>query len=115
MAHRSKRGRIPELQSSAAARPITILPVTPARWPDVEAIFGARGCSVARGCWCMHWRTPKGEKWDDIKGPKAKKRFRNLVRQGKAHGVLAYLDGQVVGWAAMSPRRELAKLDRPPV
>ena len=35
---------------------VTVLPATPDRWPDVEAIFSARGCSVARGCWCMFYR-----------------------------------------------------------
>jgi hypothetical protein len=35
---------------------LTVLPVTPGRWPDLEAVFTARGCSVARGCWCMAYR-----------------------------------------------------------
>src|SRR6059036_1176940 len=35
---------------------LTIRPVTPERWPDLEAIFNARGCSIARGCWCMCYR-----------------------------------------------------------
>jgi hypothetical protein len=30
---------------------LTVAPLTPDRWPDLEAIFNARGCSVARGCW----------------------------------------------------------------
>ena len=32
---------------------LTVLPLTIHRWPDLEAIFAAKGCSVARGCWCM--------------------------------------------------------------
>jgi hypothetical protein len=28
-------------------------PLTPDRWPDLEAVFRGKGCSVARGCWCM--------------------------------------------------------------
>ncbi|MBT2303682.1 GNAT family N-acetyltransferase [Variovorax paradoxus] len=35
---------------------LTVLPLTPERWPDLEALFNAKGCSVARGCWCMHYR-----------------------------------------------------------
>ena len=35
---------------------LTIAPLTPDRWSDLEAIFNARGCSVARGCWCMAYR-----------------------------------------------------------
>jgi len=35
---------------------LVVHPLTPARWPDLEAVFNARGCSVARGCWCMYYR-----------------------------------------------------------
>src|SRR5712675_1587700 len=35
---------------------LTVLPLTPDRWPDVEKLFNAKGCSVARGCWCMYYR-----------------------------------------------------------
>ena len=35
---------------------ISVKPLTPARWDDFEAVFNARGCSVARGCWCMYYR-----------------------------------------------------------
>jgi hypothetical protein len=35
---------------------ITVHPLTPARWPDLEAVFLAKGCSIARGCWCMYYR-----------------------------------------------------------
>ena len=34
--------------------PYSFAPLTPDRWPDLEAIFRAKGCSVARGCWCMY-------------------------------------------------------------
>ncbi|MGH8138007.1 MAG: hypothetical protein ACREVV_07405 [Steroidobacteraceae bacterium] len=35
---------------------LTVVPVTPDRWCDLEAVFNAKGCSVARGCWCMAYR-----------------------------------------------------------
>ena len=35
---------------------LTVRPLTPERWKDVEALFNARGCSVARQCWCMYYR-----------------------------------------------------------
>jgi hypothetical protein len=31
---------------------LTVAPLA-GRWPDLEALFNARGCSVARSCWCM--------------------------------------------------------------
>ena len=35
---------------------LTVSPLTPERWPDLETLFNAKGCSVARGCWCMFYR-----------------------------------------------------------
>ena len=35
---------------------LTVAPLTPDRWLDLEAISNAKGCSVARGCWCMAYR-----------------------------------------------------------
>jgi hypothetical protein len=35
---------------------LSVLPLTPDRWPDLETLFGARGCSIARYCWCMAYR-----------------------------------------------------------
>ena len=35
---------------------IVVRPLTPDRWADLEAIFNAKGCSIARGCWCMYYR-----------------------------------------------------------
>ena len=40
---------------------VVVRPLTPERWNDLETIFNAKGCSVARGCWCMYYRvTGKG-------------------------------------------------------
>lgn len=91
---------------------LRIEPLTPARWPDVEALFGAKGACA--GCWCMFWRLEEGERFDDVKGPKAKRRFKALVASGQAQGLLAYLDDAPVGWLAMGPRRDFARLDRAP-
>ena len=35
---------------------LTVLPLTPERWLDLEAVFQAKGCSIARSCWCMAYR-----------------------------------------------------------
>lgn len=60
----------------------------------------------------MHWRLEKGEDWDALKGAPAKARFKKLVTAGKAHGVLAFLDEQPVGWCAYGPRTDFARLGR---
>ena len=91
---------------------IEVRELTPALWPDLERLFGPKG--AVGGCWCMWWRQPLGERWEDLKGTENRRRFRALVRSGKAHGVLAFVDGQPVGWAAFDRRRDFVKLDRAP-
>lgn len=86
--------------------------ITPRHWEHLEQLFGAKGACA--GCWCMFWRLGEGERFDDVKGAPAKKRFKALVRQGEAKGFLAYVDDQPVGWLAAGPRRDFAKLDRAP-
>jgi hypothetical protein len=41
---------------------LEVAPLTPQRWPDLEAVFQAKGCSIARGCWCIYYREsgPRG-------------------------------------------------------
>ena len=40
---------------------ITIEPVTPDRWDDLERLFGASG--AYSGCWCTWWRLGSKE-WE---------------------------------------------------
>jgi GNAT superfamily N-acetyltransferase len=86
--------------------------LTPELWADVERLFGKNG--AVGGCWCMSWRVEKGDSWDALKGPVAKRRFKALVTGGKAFGVLAYDQDEPIGWASYGPRRDYAKLDRAP-
>ena len=84
--------------------------LTPEAWPDLERLFGRHG--AFGGCWCMYWRIAKGEKWRELGDADAKRRFKRLVTDGSAHGVLAYADGEPVGWCAYGPRREFPRLER---
>jgi hypothetical protein len=45
---------------------VTCRPVTPARWPDLEQLFGERG--ACGGCWCMVWRLSR-QRWRYPVGP----------------------------------------------
>lgn len=84
----------------------------PSHWPAIEQLFGAKGACA--GCWCMFWRLGEGERFDDVKGAEAKRRFKALVTKGKAHGFLAFVGDEPVGWLAAGPRRDFQKLDRAP-
>jgi GNAT superfamily N-acetyltransferase len=91
---------------------VSVAPLTPAHWPAIERLFGEKG--GAAGCWCMFWRLEDGERFDDVKGEQAKKRFRLLVKHGAAKGFLAFEGEEPVGWLAAGPRTSFPKLDRAP-
>lgn len=83
--------------------------LTPERWPDLELLFGARG--ACGGCWCMAWRRTRAE-FDHHKGEGNKRAFHRIVKSGAEPGVLAYADGQPVGWCAVAPRSQYSFLER---
>jgi ribosomal protein S18 acetylase RimI-like enzyme len=96
---------------------MTVLPATPDRWSDIEAIFNARGCSVARGCWCMFYRR-SGAQTPPAGASRARANradLKALVDAGKPPGLLAYQGAVPVGWVSLGLRDEFAKLKRSPV
>lgn len=97
---------------------LDVQPLTPARWADLEAIFGARGCSVARGCWCMCYRR-SGASADAAAGTSRaqvnRAALKALVDAGITTGLIGYLDGVPVGWVSLGPREHYPKLARSPV
>lgn len=102
------------------ARPmtLTVVPLTPGRWPDLEAIFRARGCSVARGCWCMAYRSsgsPAPLPPGTTRAQTNRAGLKALVDAGHPPGLIAYRGNVPVGWVSVGPRAEFAKLKRSPV
>jgi GNAT superfamily N-acetyltransferase len=62
----------------------------------------------------MFWRLEVGERFDDVKGAEAKRRFRALVKKGAARGFVAFDGDEAVGWLSAGRRAEFAKLNRAP-
>ena len=56
----------------------------------------------------MWWRLSRAE-WSRGKGGN-RKAFRELVRDGTETGILAYADGEPVGWCALAPRGQYPRL-----
>jgi len=101
-----------------AAMKLTVQPLTPERWPDLEALFNAKGCSVARGCWCMFYRRsgsrgplPKGT----TEAQANRAALKALVDSGEPPGLIGYHGKVPVGWVSIGPRDDYAKLRRSPV
>jgi GNAT superfamily N-acetyltransferase len=84
-------------------------PVTPDRWPDLEALFGQRG--ACGGCWCMTWRLPRAV-FESQKGEGNRKALGRLVKSGHAPGILLYDGTTPIGWCAVAPREQYPALER---
>lgn len=98
--------------------PITTHPLTPERWPDLEAVFAAKGCSIARSCWCMFYRRsgePPAPPPGQTQAQSNRAALKSIVDAGRFTGLLAYRDGAPVGWLSFGPRADFAKLARSPV
>ena len=107
-----------KLTFKLAAMKLTVQPLTPERWPDLEALFNAKGCSVARGCWCMFYRRsgsrgplPKGT----TEAQANRAALKALVDSGEPPGLIGYHGKVPVGWVSIGPRDDYAKLRRSPV
>src|ERR1044071_9143934 len=86
---------------------VTIVPANEASWDDLQAVFGTRG-DPSR-CWCQRFKMAPGESWASVGASRLAHRLRQEAPRGGADsetttGLLAYLDGEPVGWCAVEPR-----------
>jgi len=87
---------------------LSVQPLTPERWDDFEKLFGKRG--ACGGCWCMLWRLSRSQ-FDQQKGNGNRRAMKRVVKAGPP-GLLAYVDGETVGWCSVAPREEFPGLQR---
>lgn len=90
---------------------IDIHPATPDRWPDLEQLFGPSG--AYSGCWCMWWRVSNKE-FESQAGSGLKSLLEGIVDRGPAPGLLAYRNGEAVGWVSLGDRSDFGRLNRSP-
>jgi GNAT superfamily N-acetyltransferase len=86
---------------------LSIKPIKRNLWTDFEELFGLNG--ACGGCWCMHWKL-RGKAFDEAKGSATRQMHKSIVDAGAVTGLLAYANGEVVGWVAVEPREEYEKL-----
>lgn len=84
---------------------IEVEPATGARFDDVATMLGPRNPDSSV-CWCLSHRIPSKLN-RELVGRARGDYVRELCNGPVAPGVLAYEDGDVVGWAAVAPRAEL--------
>src|SRR5688572_4402132 len=94
---------------------IRIVPANEVSWDDIQAVFGTRG-DPSR-CQCQRFKMAPGESWASVGAVELGRRLREQSHCGEPDsdttcGLVAFLDGQPVGWCAVEPRRAYRRLLR---
>jgi len=93
--------------------PDTIVPANDASWEGPQAVFGTRG-DPSR-CHCQRHRMQPGESWASVGAEELAFRLREQTdcghpESGTTSGLVAYFDGEPVGWCAVEPRTAYPRL-----
>ncbi len=92
----------------AATTPaITVVPANQASPEDIQAVFGTSG--EAYICQCQRYKLQPGEAFKKVPVEERAHRLRTQTECGNpksrtTSGLVAYLDGEPVGWCAVEPR-----------
>ena len=94
---------------------ISVVPANEASWDDLQTVFGTRG-DPSR-CQCQRYKMRPGEAWASFpveERAEPAPRADRLRTPGVRHDqrLVAYLDGEPVGWCAVEPRTAYARLLR---
>jgi GNAT superfamily N-acetyltransferase len=99
----------------AAKSAITVAPANEASWEDLQTIFGTRG--QASRCQCQRYKLRPRESFRSFPAEERAHRLRQQTDCGHPEsdttsGLVAYLDGEPVGWCAVEPRTAYTGLVR---
>ena len=99
----------------APAIEITVVPANMASWEDLQTIFGSRG--AAAGCQCQRYKLAPRESFGSFPAEERADRLRQQTDCGHPEsdttsGLVAYIDGEPVGWCAVEPRSAYTGLAR---
>jgi GNAT superfamily N-acetyltransferase len=86
---------------------ISIRPANEASWEDLQTVFGTRG--QAARCQCQRYKLRPRESFRSFPAEERAHRLRQQTdcghpEAGTTSGLVAYLDGEPVGWCAVEPR-----------
>jgi GNAT superfamily N-acetyltransferase len=86
---------------------ISVVPANETSWADLRAIFGTRG--PASSCQCQRYKLRPRESFASFPAKERADRLREQTdcghpESGTTSGLVAYLDGEPVGWCAVEPR-----------
>lgn len=95
-----------------------IEPLSPARLADYVQYFDHEAFAdnpAWASCYCLfpYW-DGSNEAWGDTTWQENRTGIEERIRDGRARGYLAYVDGKVAGWCNAAPRALLSNFDRRP-
>jgi GNAT superfamily N-acetyltransferase len=88
--------------------------------PDFAKLFETHPAPGAYPCWCMynHRSHPSPESKKLLSSVRRvainRREKRELVQNGRSHGILVYAKGEPVGWCQYGPKEELPRIDNNP-
>lgn len=96
------------------AEELRVVPANEASWDELQTVFGPRG--DAASCQCQ-WFFLRDREFTDMPREERAARFREQTACGHpgaraTSGVVAYLEGEPVGWCAVQPRADYVRLAR---
>jgi GNAT superfamily N-acetyltransferase len=91
---------------------ISVVPANKASKEDLEAVFGTRGTPAT--CQCQWFKLSRAD-WPSVPVDELRTRLRDQTncdhpRARATSGLVAYLDGEPVGWCAVEPRTAYLRL-----
>ena len=94
-----------------AGTELDIRPLTAERLPDLAALFGQGG--DPKWCWCAFFRV---RNVDFQSATEASNRrvlesaVKSTAAEGRSPGLIAYRDGEPIGWVSLGPREDYERL-----
>lgn len=94
---------------------VDVRPAHAVPWEDVRTVLDSR--ADGRRCSCQRWKMQPGESWASVGAEALAARLREQVGcddpdATTTAGLVAYLDGEPVGWCAVEPRSVYGRLLR---
>jgi GNAT superfamily N-acetyltransferase len=84
------------------------------RWGDLVSLFerpGPRGgMPIPSHCWCQFWHL-RGRTYHESRGEANRARLERQIDAGPPPGLIAYLDGEAVGWCRLGPRESFERIE----
>jgi GNAT superfamily N-acetyltransferase len=94
---------------------LRIVPANEASWEDLQTVFGERGTAPICQCQRFKLRPKESFRWSPVEERAARLQAQSNAGQPDADttsGLVAYLDGEPVGWCAVEPRTAYSGLLR---